>query len=253
MAFVKKINDAGEYTRFPGVTVIAPVESVLGNENDIWQKIFNSLRQSTLLTEYYSLLPYQSYHMTTCHLYTESGCKNDWNTFIRENSSLFQQMDLWLKANQFSPTTIITDSLAAGALQIILKLPDEQKTLIEKFAKEFNIEGDVPSYFHITCAYGYKDCDDEEQYNKLQSEFARIITPYINQQIQLNAPVLSTFETMCKFTPWDGRANPFAPTNFVDLAYRFFSRIFYPENKNKASALKQSTVASEETTTFRKD
>lgn len=202
-----KIDSNGNYTKFAGVTIVAPVQQSEMQENP-WLGLYNSLKKSTLLSKYYALLPYQSYHMTTCHLYTEEETE-EWLNFITSNLDFFQNLNAALKQHAFNPEATIKMIATAGVLQLRLTLPEDQKSTIQSIAKAFTLEKHIPYEFHITLAYEYKIIDDEKVYQNIKKEMEEIIQPYINRKIILNAPTLCYFENMTQFMPWDAKNNPF--------------------------------------------
>lgn len=216
-----KIDATGSYIEFPGVTIIAPTLKT-SQENDFLHRIHQSLTSSTLLTQYYTPLPDESYHMTTCNLYTKNEHNLDWFKFITDKLEFFQNIFMQLKTHEFTPEASIEAVQFGRALQLRLSLPENQKKMIQEFAQTFGIEDRIPSFFHITLAYGYKDISDEKVHQEITAALEEIIAPYINQKIKLDVPTLCYFESMKAFIPWDGRTYPFNENQGIKKATRFF-------------------------------
>ncbi|KTD14527.1 hypothetical protein Lgra_0558 [Legionella gratiana] len=215
-----KIDATGNYIEFPGVTIIAPIIKT-SQENAFLHKIHQSLTSSTLLTQYYTPLPYDSYHMTTCNLYTRKEHDRDWFKFITDKLEFFQNLFTQLQIQEFTPEISIAGLETGRALQLRLSLPENQKKMIAELAQAFDIEDRIPPFFHITLAYCYKKIDDEKLHQEILTTLEKIIAPYINQTIKLDVPILCYFESMKAFIPWDGGTYPFndAPRT---KAKRFF-------------------------------
>lgn len=217
----EKIDSTGNYIEFPGVTIIAPIIKT-AQENNFLHKIHQSLTSSTLLTQYYTPLPYESYHMTTCNLYTKNEHNLDWFKFITDKLEFFQNLFTQLKTHELIPEASIEAVQVGRALQLRLSLPENQKTMIRQFAQTLGIEDGLPSFFHITLAYCYKNISDKKLHQEIVATVEEIIAPYINQNIKLNAPTLCHFESMLAFIPWDGVTYPFNERQCTKKAKGFF-------------------------------
>lgn len=103
---LKKIDESGRYTYFPGVTVVSGVREV---DLSFWKEIYKCIADCELSRSYYSPLPFDSYHMTTTNLFTKQvhGGSN-WARFLRDNQSFFQRLNEALTAvHEFSPQITI--------------------------------------------------------------------------------------------------------------------------------------------------
>lgn len=221
---LKKINSEGNYTPFPGVTVVADIQQSDDTLPNLWETIHTKLKTSAVISQYYAVLPWQSFHMTTCNLMTEAEAGDNWTNYLAEKLTTFQKMRNWLKQNAFNPQIKISNLHTSDVLQLQLELPDMQNDTIQAFANAFGEQDNIPFSFHITLAYGYKDILSQEIYEQIVAEFVSIITPIMEQEIQLKAPTLCYFKTMEAFTPWDATANPFvqATTNIFSQTLLFF-------------------------------
>ncbi|KTD63845.1 hypothetical protein Lsan_1278 [Legionella santicrucis] len=217
----EKIDSTGNYIEFPGVTIIAPIIKA-AQENNFLHKIHQSLASSTLLTQYYTPLPDESYHMTTCNLYTKNEHNLDWFKFITDKLEFFQNLFTQLKAHEFTPEVSIEAVQVGRALQLRLSLPESQKAMIRELAQTMGIEEGIPSFFHITLAYCYKNISDKKLHQEITAAIEEIIAPYINQKIKLHVPTLCYFESMQAFIPWDGVAYPFNEKQGIKKAKGFF-------------------------------
>lgn len=204
---MQRIDRDGNYTAFPGVTVIAGI----GDKHiSFWQSVYHFLSQSELICKYYKPLPYESYHMTTCNLYTKEQHPNDWPAIITRKRSFLQKIHAVLSEMLLTPKVSIDYISIPEVLQLYVSLPAEQEELIKAIAREFELEEYVPTSFHITLAYEYNPIVDQEAYDAIKNECANLL--HICQKegnIILDGPKLSFFNSMVKFIPWDGRANPF--------------------------------------------
>lgn len=206
-----KITAKGSYSHFPGVTVIAKVQN---KDLDFCKKIYACLVESELITQYYSPLPFESYHMTTNNLFTaKKDGGDDWEAFINQNLTIFQRLHYYLKANAFNPQITITTTIVEGVIQLIGELPKDQIVIINAFASEFDLRDRIPSVFHITLAYQYKNIPIEALNaikKQLTEKLKHILT---SQPLQLNPPQLCYFNDMTAFITWDGSSSPFIKDN----------------------------------------
>lgn len=58
-----KIDESGNFLKFQGVTVVASANSKVNLI--LWQHLHDSLSSIPIVTNHFSLLPIESYHMTT--------------------------------------------------------------------------------------------------------------------------------------------------------------------------------------------
>ena len=110
---LKKLDEQGNYTHFPGITVIASV-----NETDtLLRTIYEMLIKDKEFTDYFSPLPFSSYHMTTINLFTEEHIGSQkWKSFITGNNALFQSLHQMINGMEFTPSISIDAVELAGAL-----------------------------------------------------------------------------------------------------------------------------------------
>lgn len=209
MTLLKKIDTQGNYRNFPGVTVIANV----GNNNQqFWLAIYNFLNRSAILRQYYTPLPYPSYHMTTCNLYVQAERMDNWSTFITQNTAFFQQLHAKLAAAQFTPTMTIEHIKVLKALQLNVSLPAEQYQVIKTLAATFGLNDKIPKKLHITLAYQYQKFANDEELNAIVTETEKLMVfcKENKEKLLLSAPELCFFHNMGEFTAWNGCPNPFS-------------------------------------------
>lgn len=212
---IKKINSVGAYTLFRGVSILAGIVKESGEHLDFWQGIHHALNASKRITQYYSPLPYQSYHVTTCNLVTERDHSN-WNEYIDKHLAVYQGLFEQLKENEFHLEISIQQVLTEAAIQLVVTVPKQQQLAINSFAAKHQFSDLVPNFLHITLAYLYKEMD-ESALLAVQAELETLINPFINTKIILESTKLCYFNSMTQFTPWDGTINPF--NNLVEAQY----------------------------------
>lgn len=214
-----KINSSGKFLRFPGVTVI----SSIGEKNsEIWKDLYQELNKSQLIQKYYSLLPSESYHLTTINLYTE---KNDggihWGLFIEKELPWFQRLNDELHIREFQPKiTVVKAIVGRSALLLLVELDSNQVKKNLDLAQAFSLEKKIPEEFHITLGYPYKDIPNGDR-KKIEEETQKIVEKILrsgSSSFDFKEPELCYFTDMTKFLPWDGRMNPFSEAKLSDLS-----------------------------------
>ncbi|MDX2346833.1 MAG: DUF1868 domain-containing protein [Legionella sp.] len=207
---LKKLNQNGRYTRFPGITVIAKVRD---SDASIFRDIQNMLMKNEEVMAHFSPLPSESYHMTAINLFTEySEGSNQWGDFVRQNQPFFQSLDATLTQENFEPTVSVQALNVRGALQIIVRLPKQFEDVIQRIASENKVSFGIPQNFHITLGYQFKALASERLEaltNQLKSNIVSILRGHQITTITLNAPKLCFFNDMTAYTPWDGKSFPF--------------------------------------------
>lgn len=201
-----KINNQGQYTIYPGITTIATIQK---QDGKFWQEIHDMVN-IPLISEYFSPLPYESYHMTTINLYTErDDGGGDWIQFVSQKLAFFKALHADLAKNSFQPTIKLQSIKIADVLQLCMEINENQKTRIETTAKTFELQAKIPKVFHITLAYQYKltTLNHEEQIKHYLKEHLEQF--FAERTTQLNSPSLTYFNDMTAFTPWDALSNPF--------------------------------------------
>lgn len=205
---LSKVDSSGRYMRFPGVTVIAPV----GEENsNSWKKLYDGLKQSSLIQKYYALLPMSSYHMTTLNLFTEQETKSaNWVEFVDSKRDFFQMIDAKLKSQEFHPQVQILRPEAAGTIHLIVRMDGQHKSKVLAFGREASLPHKVPNPFHITLGYLFTKIT-QDQKREVEFEVQKLVSQAFGPEpaLVLDSPRLCFFNDMVAFIPWDGKSNPF--------------------------------------------
>lgn len=205
----KKLNSEGKYLTFPGITVVSAIKEA---DKPLWQLIYEALNKNKEFTDHFTPLPYESYHLTAINLYTKDAIgSGKWRDFIISNSAFFQSLNGLLAEKSFSPVVSIESINIAGALQIMVTLPEEQIKIIQEVAKTHHVEARIPAVFHITLAYQFKYVE-HEVLEKLELELRQEIFSILKShegELSLTPPGLCFFNNMTKFIPWSGGGYPF--------------------------------------------
>ncbi|CDZ78900.1 hypothetical protein BN59_03215 [Legionella massiliensis] len=232
--YLDKISAAGRYTEFPGVTVIANTSK---DDSALWRKIHEVLSVG-LVSQYFAPLPQSSYHMTAIDLYTEKADGGDnWGQFITERLETLRELSAHLKENKIYPQMKLKAIRTSSVIQLQVVIPQEQREAIERIAETFNVAHKVPKEMHITLAYQYKwvtGADTEKLQQYLEHEIQRIFEEH--PLCTFEAPVLTYFKSMEKFTPWDAKKNPFTPPkrfNFFEFLHLSNDKTGEPEQDSK--------------------
>ena len=92
------------------------------------------------LSHYFSLLPYESYHMTTNSIHSKMTATNEkWREFIISHLDLFEQISQTIGHERFSPKINLSCCQCHGCIRLVVNLPLDQSNIIEDVAKKFNI------------------------------------------------------------------------------------------------------------------
>lgn len=208
---MRKIDENGNFQPFAGITVVS---SMFGSNQLLCAALYRYLSESKILAQYYSLLPYDSYHMTAfsvCNQLWDGG--GDWEGYIQKKLLDFQRLDSALKNRPFFSNITVTHLTISGAIQLVVELPKEQENVIHTIANRFGLSHQVPSEFHITLGYQYRQ-HGKDVADVIMAEIMGGIGQVINNH-PLNpiaSPQLCYFADMTAFIPWDGKCNPFSTT-----------------------------------------
>lgn len=214
MTHLQKINNKGEYTNYPGVTVISQIDK---RQSAFWDQVHACVSgicfsKSERLTDFYTPLPSESYHMTAVNLFVEDDYldKTSWEECLTSRMS-FTELDDYCKSHSFYPTILRLNIAVSGSIRLLITLPPAQEKLIIDMAKEFHVKDKMPDIFHVTLGYQYKFCNAELQ-QSITKQLKERLVPAINslsEQLILQPPTLCYFNTMEAYEPWDGKQNPF--------------------------------------------
>lgn len=207
-AGAQKIDSEGRFLEFPGISVVADIGA---EDKELWLRVYNSLRNSQLITQYFSLLPPNSYHMTTIDLYI----KNEdpyWSEFVSDYLPWFQSLSAGLQTHAFRPHVVPKAYHVSGVIQFIFDLDITQHQNILQVARGYKIPMEkVTKYSHVTLAYGYKSIPNGIL-NQIQKDVEYIFQSTMktyHKPIVFDEPKLRYFHNMTEFVPWEGKENPF--------------------------------------------
>jgi hypothetical protein len=202
-----KVNAAGEYLRFQGITVVASaINDVL---TEFWENIYSELKSCRVVTDQYALLPYESYHMTTLNV-QDQGQRSDkeWYQFVHNSLPWMHSLHQRLERDAMRPKVVLDRIVAGGTIMIFLRLDPEQDARIRTTAKDFDIMHATQPVYHITLAYRYTDVTAPTQAEVL-IVLDKIFQRIANQGMELEPPKLCYFSDMTAFIPWEAQHNPF--------------------------------------------
>ncbi|STX29032.1 Uncharacterized protein conserved in bacteria [Legionella beliardensis] len=206
----RKIDQEGRYSYYPGTTVIAEISK---HDHTFWRKIQQIILQAEVVNNYYTPLPYDSYHMTAIRLFNQAEYTgNNWQKFIISQQFFFKNIANYLQENQFLPQITIEKLNMAETLNLQVSIPKQQEELILKTANCFNIATKIPDPFHITLAYAYQVLNAElkkNMYSHINKSLNKLLAVHGNT-FTLNAPQLYYYNDMTHFSLWHGKNYPFA-------------------------------------------
>jgi len=209
----EKIDTMGKYIIFPGVTIVADTSAT---DQAFFEEIYAGLQRIPHLKEYYSLLPVDSYHMTTNNLYVKNHARS-WKEFEKEfKAGLFKKIHETLQKDPIVPEVKLVSIKAERTMAIILNAEKDQQDKIVNFGNKFKIEKFIPKPFHITLGYLYKDIPVSQQIiirEKAGELFNNLLVKYYSDKLDhvfvLRPTSLRYFNTMLEFYAWDGQNKPF--------------------------------------------
>ena len=205
---LRKLNSEGQFTLFPGVTVVADVDE---KTQPNWTRLYQKLNDNELIKSFYALLPPGSYHMTTMDLYTQAATTDNWLDFINNKLFWFQQLHSGLQREAFQPTTTAKGIYVESVICVELELPKDQMHKLHTLAGEFEIVKKTPNIFHVTLGYCYKGYVPPAQRTQIEEAVTTAFNECCEQGsvLTFDQPKLRYFMDMTKFTVWDGQTNPF--------------------------------------------
>lgn len=211
MGTLSKINNAGQYTPYPGVTIIAPVRI---EDASFWERVHQCLVNNSLASKYYSFTPVSSYHMTGINLYTEHDIGSEWRHFIETRLAMFMLLNDELKKNNHGVEAEVTLVWVDDTIALLVVLKTEDRITFSSLAKNFDVDAGLPHIYHITLGHCYQPVP-KDLAPKLRAQLnEQLISLFSNEgYVRLQAPVLCSFENMTAFTPWDGKTYPFSKTS----------------------------------------
>lgn len=204
-----KINNSGEYTPHPGVTIIASARKA---DMALWTQIRNALTSSEAAA-YFAFTPVESYHMTVCNLFTEHQIgKRKWKRFITENLSFFTTLNDSFSSHETIDCNVIKlQVIDGGTIRLVLEPTPEQIAMHNNMTKIFGIDQGTPGVYHVTLGHSYRTMGAKEKKavtKHLAKEISEILLTQ-SEKLSFSSPRLTYFEDMTKFTPWSGTSYPF--------------------------------------------
>ncbi len=208
--YFEKIDSEGNYTKFPGVTVVAAIRT---QDFDLWKEIYNEVSKCTVTKEHYSLLPWESYHMTTNNLHCHRDYSvSEWHTFIEKNLPVFQKIHALTIEKTFNPEITIDKLYTCDrVIYLELKLLEDHHSIVKSVAQSVNTEDKIPPEFHITLGYAYKPVDDATL-EVICQELKTNLTCF-GKTYTLDPPKICHFDDMTAFIPYDFQKSPFITNN----------------------------------------
>ncbi|QMT60302.1 DUF1868 domain-containing protein [Legionella sp. PC997] len=207
---LSKVNEYGEYSLFPGVTVVS---SCYPEHQKFCEAIFRALNTNPLIIRYFNPLPASSYHMTTMSLETEQQIGEEWNQFIIKTLPHYKKIKQTLQEKAFYPSIEKMAVHIDQCISLTLSLSTEQEKHIIEIAKDLNIEKTIPRVFHITLAYSRPNKTiTKEHCEQLHTEITKTLNIIIEETklpMEIGEPKLCYFNDMTAFVPWDADDNPF--------------------------------------------
>jgi hypothetical protein len=236
---LSKMDQNGDFASYPGITVVA---ACYPEVKEFCEEIYTALAGINLIQEYYSLLPAQSYHMTTMDLHTaeeEQRKGKKWDSFVQENLDQFKELAQQLSANSTKPVIESITVSSGWVIMLSLKLAGAQEEKIKTVAETLGKKSAVPKSFHITLAYsrpGKKFAIDIGK--SINDEVIGKLTKIISQRefpMTLEEPKLCYFHDMRAFHPWNAEKNPFNE-ELHSKKHKGFLSCFFGSKKDTSSA-----------------
>ncbi|BAU80171.1 hypothetical protein A9K97_gp180 [Tokyovirus A1] len=146
---MKKLSNSGKYLPFFGVTTLRFVKSVL------CEKVEDHLRTSGL-SEIFSPLPFESYHMTVFDLVVpkKAQTKEKFDCFLWDNSSVLRNISSVCDASEETRCSLVAIYWTNGTLGLEVSWSDDG--LRDKISRASGVEN-KPYNFHITLGYRVRD------------------------------------------------------------------------------------------------
>jgi hypothetical protein len=214
-----KIDSEGNYLPFPGFTVVADVYQT---NRDLFDELHRRLRKSELITRYNSLLPAESYHITTFAVITPKHSKmlvgeddRQWQYWIEQNMTKLHSMHKSIEST-LTPFNFRITGCQDKRLTLMVQVDPLAETAQKDLAKVVGYKKDVPRYFHISLAYQYRPFEDPSIVGRIAQELNEILQEILPNYPLVDLPAMQPhlcyYHDMCEFVPWDATTNPFEPT-----------------------------------------
>jgi hypothetical protein len=203
-----KIGSTGDYLPFSGLTVVADVYQ---SNKEVFDQLYARL-SSSCIPEYCSLLPKESYHITTFSIISRKKMEKDkWVKYMKCEAKRMQHLHAALNklpdTYQFKFAVDHRKHLTLSA-HLDCETVEAQRSIAEKYS----LLKCIPKRFHITLGYLYKafpNAEEENRFNEARSQIAVDFLRYELECLVAQQPKLCYYNDMTKFFPWDGTHDPF--------------------------------------------
>lgn len=215
----QKIDSEGNYLPFPGMTVVADVYQT---NKELFDDLYRRLRSSELITKYNSLLPAESYHITTFAVITPKHSKllvsdddRQWQHWIQQNLPKLQSIHQSIEST-LTPFNFRIAACKDRRLTLVVQVDPIAESNQKELAKSVGYKKEVPRYFHISLAYQHRPFEDPTIADRIAEEFNEILRTILPNHVLVDLPAMQPhlcyYHSMCEFVPWDASSNPFEPT-----------------------------------------
>jgi len=236
-----KIDDDGNYLPFPGYTVIFKTSP---DSSGTWRNIHNELlNKLPSLAKYYSILPFESWHVTAINLFTKTAVEDDnldWSKYVASQQRFFSQLSDVIKQDLFTPVITYSGLRVDGSVHIMVSLDETSKEKVEALAKYYGYQHNLPRHFHMTLGYQYKHLKNKEL-DALKLELAPFIQDcFRNMSVALEPAQVCYFDDMTAFVPWDENKERILRPKYSIFEPRIDSD--EPKNKGESSSSHDSNA-----------
>ena len=198
-----KLDSNGNYLPFPGYTVICKLG--VGEESDVWHNLHTNLNHNKRITDYYSILPFSTWHVTAINLFTQRAVESnqlEWDTYVASKKDFLNELTQVLGQSPLTPVISYLDLHTEGALQLNVVLDPQSVRRIEALASRYGYERNIPHRFHVTLGYQYKELP-HSHLEELKAELTSLIQTCFNTRtIELQPAQLCYFDDMTAYIPW---------------------------------------------------
>mmetsp|Transcript_14311 Transcript_14311/g.21427 ORF Transcript_14311/g.21427 Transcript_14311/m.21427 type:complete len:215 (+) Transcript_14311:106-750(+) len=210
-----KVDTSGNYCRFEGFTIVSCVDRAVLSS---LQTVYDALAKSELISNYYSPLPLDSYHMTTTMLHNKSNLNDSesWEEFVYKNMEFYQHLKASVDQQNIKPVFSVKYILVSSAIFLMGTIDESHERSICELAEQYGLTSFLPFFsnrkpreFHITLAYQYKSMSDSTSQNVKETILKAIGNALPSEHIHLDSPQLCYHNDMTGFHPWNAISYPF--------------------------------------------
>lgn len=206
-----KVDAEGNYLPFPGITVVSDIAD---EDLPFFESLQQRLMQVKNFSNYYSLLPLSSYHLTSLNLETKfPNLDKDWDEFISRKLFWFRHLNQHIVDANLSARVSLASIRGLTGLSIEVKVDQAFRNKTTKLAQEFDLEKKVPVFFHIGLGYLKNEIskvDHGLMLQEINKVFNNLLEEkgYLQKILTLKQANLSYFPDMTAFIPWNAQNNP---------------------------------------------